>query len=55
MSTEQIDPEFTSVMPAVTPTPVNAVLTDQSAFANFSYAEGIVHWVCLRQQTNDSC
>lgn len=43
MSTEQIDPEFTSVVPAVTPTPVNAVLTDQSAFQNFSYAEGNLH------------
>ena len=42
-STEQIDTEFTSVMPAVTPTPVNAVLTDQSAFQDFSYAEHPVH------------
>ena len=42
-STEQIDPEFTSVIPAVTPTPVNAVLTDQNAFKDFSYAEGPIH------------
>ena len=38
-STEQIDPEFTNVVPAVTPTPVNAILTDQAAFQGFSYAE----------------
>ena len=42
-STEQIDTEFTSVMPAVTPTPVNVVLTDQGAFQDFSYAENPVH------------
>ena len=42
-STEQIDPEFTSVIPAVTPTPVNAVLTDQNAFKDFSYAEEPIH------------
>ena len=40
-STEHIDDEFVSIIPTVTPTPVNAVLTDQTAFENFSYAEGI--------------
>lgn len=42
-STEHIDDEFVSIIPTVTPTPVNAVLTDQTAFENFSYAEGIHH------------
>ena len=42
-STEHIDDEFVMVAPAVTPTPVNVVLTDQKAFANFSYAEGVTH------------
>ncbi|KAK8825058.1 protein kinase 2 [Blastocystis sp. ATCC 50177/Nand II] len=42
-STEHIDDEFVSIVPTVTPTPVNAVLTDQTAFENFSYAEGIHH------------
>ena len=42
-STEHIDDEFVLVVPAVTPTPVNAVLTDQNAFENFSYAEGVSH------------
>ena len=41
-STEQIDSEFTNIVPAVTPTPVNAVLVDQDAFQDFSYAEGNV-------------
>ena len=42
-STEQIDSEFTNIVPAVTPTPVNAVLVDQNAFQDFSYAEGNVN------------
>ena len=42
-STEHIDDEFVSIVPTVTPTPVNAVLTDQTAFENFSYAEDIHH------------
>lgn len=42
-STEQIDEAFTSIVPVVTPTPVNAVLVDQSAFLDFSYAEDVVH------------
>ena len=38
-STEHIDEEFISVLPTVTPTPTNAVLSDQTAFENFSYSE----------------
>ena len=36
-STEHIDQEFVSIVPTVTPTPTNAILTDQSVFDNFSY------------------
>ena len=42
-STEQIDSEFTNIVPAVKPRPVNAVLVDQNAFQDFSYAEGNVN------------
>ena len=53
-STEQIDPEFTNVVPAVTPTPVNAVLTDQNAFKDFSYAEGYIQSLVCKKQENEN-
>ena len=53
-STEQIDPEFTNVVPAVTPTPVNAVLKDQNAFKDFSYAEGYIQSLVCKKQENEN-
>ena len=53
-STEQIDPEFTNVVPAVTPTPVNAVLTDQNAFKDFSYAEGCIQSRVCKKHVNEN-